>query len=176
MFIPTGMHFSVTVHGEVWKIVPCENCATKYAYRMAVSGSGAGTSFLFLNNEGAKAVAREAAEAQLQKRAGKSSAAVPCPVCGWYQRSMLRMVRRRGVHWAQIAGAVVLAVSLAFFLVLEAEAQAVAGGFAACGAALLAAGFVRKLREDPNAGDPEPRKQLGRSLAVWGEKLNEMLR
>jgi hypothetical protein len=28
---------------------------------------------------------------------------------------------------------------------------------------------------DPNAGDPEPRKVLGRTQAVWGEQLAELL-
>ena len=46
---------------------------------------------------------------------------------------------------------------------------------AVAGLALLACGYVLAFRFDPNAGDPEPRKALGRRYAVWGEQLCELL-
>jgi hypothetical protein len=46
---------------------------------------------------------------------------------------------------------------------------------AVAGLALLACGYVLAFRFDPNAGDPEPRKALGRRHSVWGEPLAELL-
>ena len=46
---------------------------------------------------------------------------------------------------------------------------------AVTGLALMACGYVLAFRFDPNAGDPEPRKALGRGHAVWDEQLAELL-
>ena len=43
------------------------------------------------------------------------------------------------------------------------------------GVCLLAYGYYLTVRFDPNAGDPEPRKALGRRRAVWGEQLAQLL-
>jgi hypothetical protein len=43
------------------------------------------------------------------------------------------------------------------------------------GLTLVVYGTVLALRFDPNAGDPEPRKALGKRHAVWGERLAELL-
>jgi hypothetical protein len=43
------------------------------------------------------------------------------------------------------------------------------------GLALLIYGYVVSARFDPNAGDPEHRKALGRTCAIWGEGLNDVL-
>src|SRR5262249_37239771 len=42
------------------------------------------------------------------------------------------------------------------------------------GMALLAYGYLVAFRFDPNAGDPEPSKRLGRRYAVWGEQFAEL--
>ncbi len=39
------------------------------------------------------------------------------------------------------------------------------------GFGLLACGYVVAYRFDPNAGDPEVRKAIGREHSVWGEQL-----
>jgi hypothetical protein len=46
---------------------------------------------------------------------------------------------------------------------------------AVAGLALVTWGYVLAFSFDPNAGDPEPRKSLGRRHAVWGEQLTELL-
>lgn len=46
---------------------------------------------------------------------------------------------------------------------------------AVAGLTLLACGYVIAFRFDPNAGDPGPRKALGRRHAVWGQQLAELL-
>jgi hypothetical protein len=72
MLIPYGMQYLSTVEGVVWKVVRCEQCQTAYAYRMAVSATGAASSFLFLDNEGARdrasAAAAEALNAGTARR------------------------------------------------------------------------------------------------------------
>jgi len=175
MFIPTGSQYFATVQGIVWKIVLCEQCATTYGYRIEVSGSGSGSSFLFLNNEGAKTDASLQAQARFYQNAEKKVVPVPCPVCGWYQERMQRVLRRQ-IHWAHAAGAGVLALALVFFVVPEPAAQIAGAGIAACGLGLVIAGFILRARQDMNSGDPEPRKLLGQSQAVWGEKLTELVK
>ena len=46
---------------------------------------------------------------------------------------------------------------------------------AVVGLTLVGYGTVLAHRFDPNAGDPEPRKALGRKYAVWGKQLTELL-
>ena len=43
------------------------------------------------------------------------------------------------------------------------------------GLAVMTYGYVVAFRFDPNAGDPEPRKALGKKHAVWGDQLTELL-
>ena len=40
---------------------------------------------------------------------------------------------------------------------------------------MMARGFARAIRYDANAGDPEPRKVVGREYSVWREQLVELL-
>jgi hypothetical protein len=43
------------------------------------------------------------------------------------------------------------------------------------GLSLLIYGYKIAFGFDPNVGDPEPRKAIGRAYAVWGERLGELL-
>jgi len=168
MLIPTGMHYFATAEGTFWKIVTCEQCRTTYAYRMKVSATGVGSSPLFLDNEGARARASLGAEATLLRKAERLEVPIPCPACGWYQRSMVRLLRRK-VHWGHTTGVVALVLSPLLLLLDDLLGLMLTGLVAACGLALIVTGFVVRWRSDPNAGDPEPRKQLGQSLTVWGK-------
>jgi hypothetical protein len=53
--IPYARTYTTTVTGSVLKIAQCENCRTPYGYDVSAVVSGSGTSFLFLDNEGARA-------------------------------------------------------------------------------------------------------------------------
>jgi len=80
--------YTATLHGQVLKLVPCENCSTEYVYVLEREGSGVGTSVYMLNDDGAQGHARSAAEDTLQSYLENDFDPVPCPVCGHYQRYM----------------------------------------------------------------------------------------
>jgi hypothetical protein len=80
--------YTATTRGSVLKFVPCENCSTEYVYVLEREGSGVGTSMYMLNNEGAASHATSAAEDTLKCVLEHDFDAVPCPVCGHYQRYM----------------------------------------------------------------------------------------
>ena len=67
-----------------------------------------------------------------------------------------------------VLGFILLALDIAYNWVIP-----LVIGVAAVG--LLAYGYYLSSRFDPNAGDPEPRKALGRRDAVWGEQLAKLL-
>lgn len=46
--------YTATMHGRIFKVVPCENCSTEYVYLMKRKGSGYGTSMYMLNDEAPK--------------------------------------------------------------------------------------------------------------------------
>jgi hypothetical protein len=176
MLIPTGVHYLATAQEIIWKIVPCERCSATYGYRLEVTGTGFGSSTLFLNTEGAKRDAALAAQANLLLKAESSVAPVPCPLCGWYQRSMVRSLHRNKIHWTQIVGGILLACAPSPLLLENPLAWLPATVLAVSGGGLLVAGWFIVRSMDPNAGNPEPRKELGRSLAVWGEALERLVR
>lgn len=176
MLIPTGVTYLATVQDVVWKIVPCERCGETYGYRLEVTASGAGSSFLFLNTEGAQGNAAAEAIANLHRKAERAVVPVPCPVCGWYQQNMVQALRRQKSHWTQLVGALVLGLAGGLLLLDELGGWALPAAVAATGVALLVTGFVLIWRRNPNAGDPEERKQLGRSQAAWGDTLARLLK
>jgi hypothetical protein len=89
---------------------------------------------------------------------------------------MIARVRGRKVHPLQVVGAVVFACGPALLLLDEPGALAFAVGVALLGLGMAAGGMLLRRRLDPNAGDPEPRKQLGLSQAVWGKKLERLVK
>src|SRR5687768_7306755 len=89
---------------------------------------------------------------------------------------MARMLKDEGsINSLQIAGAVIALLSLVPLAIGIPYIWVVTLVLAVTGLALLAWGYVLAFRFDPNAGDPEPRKTLGRGHAVWGEQLEELL-
>jgi hypothetical protein len=90
--------YTTTMHGRVLKVVPCENCSTEYLYVMEREGSGVGTSIYFLNEEGAESHSKSAAEDTLKSVLENDFDAVPCPVCGHYQRYMFpKLLESKGM-------------------------------------------------------------------------------
>jgi hypothetical protein len=79
------------------------------------------------------------------------------------------------INSLQIAGVVIAVLSLAPLAFGIPYIWALTVVLAVAGLALLACGYVVAFRFDPNAGDPEARKALGRRYAVWGEQLAELL-
>ena len=162
------MQYFTTVQGIVWKFVCCEKCSTTYDYRMEISATGTGSSFLFLNNEGAQTAAGLDARNHFLWKAENKVAPVPCPVCGHYQQSMQRGLRRK-LHWIHFIGLPLLVASAAFLA--DPGLQTIGIALAALAGVLLVTGFVVKFFHNPSAGDPEARKKLGQTHAVWGDEL-----
>src|SRR5579871_595585 len=110
VIIPSGLDYFTTTTGSVLKLVRCESCHAEYAYELQRSAEGKGSSFLFLDNQGAAARASSRAEANLRNKLERGVDLVPCPECGWYQDNMQRKARRLHQRWMLLTG-VCLALS-----------------------------------------------------------------
>lgn len=90
--------YTTTMHGSALKFVPCENCSTEYVYVLKREGTGGGTSFYMLNDEGASHLAATTAKDSLQSALENDFDPVPCPVCGHYQRFMFpKLLKTKGL-------------------------------------------------------------------------------
>src|SRR5262245_14765941 len=172
--IPIGTKHVAAVRGAVWKVVSCAHCQRPYAYLLELEASGEDHDLLFLDGKGSAERARAQAEQNLLQKGRNVVLPVPCPNCGCYQDAMLQMLKEAvSINALQIAGAVI--VVLSFVPLAFGVPWVLAIVLAVTGLALLLWGYVRAFRAAPNAGDPEPRKALGRRHAVWGEQLAELL-
>src|SRR5688572_20468934 len=98
MVLPS-MEYTATVSGSVPKFVRCEQCGFEYVYELTRRASGQGTSFLFLDNEGAESAAHAAAHQALVAKLEDAIDPVPCLGCGHYQADMVALLRRRYLRW-----------------------------------------------------------------------------
>jgi hypothetical protein len=174
--VPIGVKRVAAVQGAVWKFVSCMRCQQRYAYLLDLQATGEDHDLLFLDAKGSAERARAQAEQNLLKKSSNVVLPVPCPNCGTYQDDMARKLKEEAsINSLQIAGVVIALlspVSLAFGIPYI---WVLAVALAIMGLALLVWGYVLAFRFDANAGDPEPRKALGRRHAVWGEQLTELL-
>jgi hypothetical protein len=174
--IPIGAKYIAAVQGSVWKFVSCAHCQQHYAYLLELEATGEDHDLLFLDGKGSAQRAQAQAEQNLLQKSRNVVLPIPCPNCGCYQDDMSRMLKEEAsINSLQIAGGVIavlalvpLAFGIPYIWVLTIV-------LAVAGLALLVWGYVRALRFDPNAGDPEPRKALSRRHAVCGEHLAELL-
>ena len=174
--IPIGVTRVAAVQGAVWKFVSCARCHERYAYLLELEATGEDHDLLFLDGEGSAQRARAQAEQNLAQKGRNVVLPVPCPNCGLYQDDMARMLKDEGsINSLQIAGAVIALLSLVPLALGIPYIWVLTVVLAVTGLALLAWGYVLAFRFDPNAGDPEPRKALGRRHAVWGEQLADLL-
>src|SRR4051794_36030586 len=97
--IPYGQKYTTTLRGRVPKLVKCEQCSLEYVYHLSRSARGEGTSFLFLNNEGAQSSAEGEARARLLAALMKACEPVPCPGCGHVQQHMVPRARQLRHRW-----------------------------------------------------------------------------
>src|SRR5262249_39241275 len=160
--IPIGTRHVAAVRGAVWKFVSCAQCQQGYAYLLELEAHGEDHDLLSLDGEGSARRARAQAEHNLLQKSRNCVLPVPCPSCGSYQDEMARQLKEEAhVNRFQVAGVVIALlalVPLAFGLAYWVPALVLA----VAGLALLAYGYVVAFRFDPNAGDPEPRKAIGR--------------
>jgi hypothetical protein len=176
--------YTATLHGQVLKFVPCENCSTEYVYVLEREGSGVGTSVYMLNDEGAQDHAKSAADETLRSYLENDFDPVPCPVCGHYQRHMFPKLYQTRSPWGPAAMLVVLAIgclvavgglywSVAY---LQQPNDHVLGRMVAAWSLTVVLGLVgvglsvveriKARRFDPNSEDQQARIEKGRSRAV----------
>jgi hypothetical protein len=82
----------------------------------------------------------------------------------------------RSVNPFQVTGAVITVLAFLLLFFGTAYASVLTVVLAVAGLSLLCYGYMVAFRFDPNAGDPESRKAIGRRSAVWGDRLTDMLR
>ncbi len=99
MSIPYAMDYTASVSGAVYKFVPCQHCKAEYVYLMERTGTGGGTSFLFLDNQGASNRASSQAEQELVRKLSQGIDMVPCPSCFHYQTDMVLKARKKYHRW-----------------------------------------------------------------------------
>lgn len=183
-------HYEATVRGSAVRAVRCENCQTEFVYVVSRQGLGYGVSLLYLDNAGAQDRARTQANAELRWELARGQEPVPCPGCGWYQRSMIPLLRRAHRHGMTIAGAFFLYLA-ALLLVLSVAAwfggnpgkwesarsfAEVCGWVTSIGFGLILTRKVLARRLRPNEGAPEARMELARKLAMRKEDFERALR
>lgn len=173
--IPIGTRRIAAVQGAVWKLVSCACCREPYAYLLQLEATGQDIDLLFLDAKGSAERAQAQAEQNLISKSRIVVLPVPCPGCGFYQDAMSHLLKQEAsINSLQIAGAVVAALSLVPLAFDFPYVWVLTIALGTVGLALLAYGYVVAFRFDPNAGDPELRKELGRRHAVWGERLAEL--
>ena len=177
-------NYTSTVQGRVVKLVPCENCSTEYVYVLEREGTGVGTSFYLMNEEGAESHAVSSAKDTLQQYLANDFDPVPCPVCGHYQKYMFPKLLETTSLWGVGAMVAVVLVGLFSFVgtlfwgmnYLQQPNDYALGRLGATGsvlavvgligAGLLAAQRAQVRRFNPNAEDQENRIAKGKSRAV----------
>jgi hypothetical protein len=173
-------HHRVTAKGREFKVVTCENCRGEYVYLMVRHAEGWAAGVTFLDADAPGRAARQA-ETELRRTLDRDGEPVPCPSCGWYQHSMISLVRGHHRFWMAAVGSLLLYVGGLLGLVGAAgwacyADPAAARGWASifqagCWIAVAGGGLVLARRIlaagiDPNDGDAERRLELGRRLAL----------
>lgn len=180
------MYVSWTTHtanltASVAKEVTCERCRTEYVYAMVCTASGSGLSLYGIGEQGAAGRAVDEAAEKLRMYAHNDFELVPCPACGHYQAPMVGFMKGAYRKWLYLPAGVLILLALAWFVYqIVGSADSILRGFpGVLGAFLLlvAGGALIGLRSwwsinyDPNSGDPGPRIELGRAMAVLKKDL-----
>lgn len=174
--IPIGVRRVATAEGTCWKFVKCIGCAQDYAYPLSAQTIGVDEDILFLDGEASRKRAQANAQRNLEQMYKNAVLPVPCPHCGLYQPDMVNLLKEDAPSNRLFTAGLVLAV-----LSLGLPFTDVPGIWIATGLLLLTGvllmGFadLSARRLDPNASDPEGRKQIGRKNALWGKHLHRLV-
>jgi hypothetical protein len=184
--------FTANTEGVRLKTVNCENCSTEFLYKMKREATGASSSFYGVNRQGAADRAASDAKALLHAYLKNDFDAVPCPACGHYQRYMFPKLVEEKSLWLQVLmllgllSASFSGVSVSYWgimIALGERGKAVSNVITALSALAVAClvvfglRFFQRLRIrrfNPNAGDPQARIALGRSLAIIKSDLEHL--
>jgi hypothetical protein len=164
---------------DILKEVTCEKCGTQYMYGMQRTEEAQGVSLYGLDDQGAQDRAVQAANENLQRALESAFELVPCPQCGAYQSQMIAFLKNAHLKWLSFLGAVLAAGAIVFYFgALAAEKSSVFAGTGSLSMLVAGIGMIvfkrwSASRMDPNAGDPEPRRQLGKKLATLKEDLGK---
>jgi hypothetical protein len=114
MVLPVGRQYTSKLQGGLWRTVRCANCGLEFAYYLGIEASGVGSSFLFLNNEGARESAHEDAERMFLRKADTAIGLVRCPDCHLHQPDMVQAVQHslKAAIWGALALTVTLGIPL----------------------------------------------------------------
>ncbi len=158
--IPVGRQYTATVTAKAWIPVLCEHCGSMFGYLTTRKAEGAGSSLLWLDNEGAAARAQKAATHSLHQKFKKANDPVPCPRCVKYQAKMARGLRRgfflKGL-WIGLAAGFVWFLWVLFTWDSSARSFWQAGStgvpliLVAVAAGAVLWGVIRAVRLDPDA-------------------------
>jgi len=173
VYLPTGVKHVTSMQGRFLRLVDCKHCQEAYAFQLDLQSTG---EVYGAGDEASAAQARRKAEENLLAKSKNVVLPIPCPKCGCYQKDMVeKMKEDASINSAQIIGLVIVLLA---FLPLAISRSAVSISLtvvlALIGIGPLVSGILKAFRFDPNVGDPEPRKALGRSKAVWGKELEEL--
>lgn len=164
---------SATIQGAVWKLVNCEHCQQQYAYLLELEAEGKDYDLFLLEGQKSGDRALALAKQNLLKKSRNIVLPVPCPNCGDYQGNMIRLLKQEDrINSFQIVGTLLVLLSFAMVLLSMSWMPAIILGVT--GTAIVAYGYVKAGRWDPNTGDErEARLAIGQRNAIWGTQLAE---
>jgi hypothetical protein len=170
--IPVGVKRVTTLQGAALKLVLCEECTSRYGYRIQLEAQGEDYDLLFADSKGSERRAQQNAEETLKKQEQNRILPVPCPVCGYYQADMARLLQADAcVNRLQMFGAAAFLLSFVPLLTNYPFAWVISAVGGSVGVILLLRGYQSSWNYDPNFGDVELRKEIGRRTAIWGKEL-----
>src|SRR5262249_43252880 len=150
-----------------------------YAYLLELEGIGEDHDLLFLDREGSMARARAEAEQSFMRKS--RNVVAPCPLSQLWVLSGRHVPKAKERRVDQLA-ANRWGCDCGVFARLVGVRHSIHFGIpyiwvltlvlAVVGLALLAYGYVVSFRFDPNTGDPEPKKALGRRTVYDGALSN----
>jgi hypothetical protein len=167
MYVSWTRH-TVQLTASIVKEVVCEKCRTQYFYAVQCTESGLGTTVYGIDEQGAQDRARRSAGAKLENALNCAIDLVPCPNCGTYPPDMVNLLKNAHMKWMALLGWLLVVVAPVLLVASLAGKPVLALASIAIGLAGLGLIMGRRMsaaRYDPNAGDAEERKQIGRNLA-----------
>jgi hypothetical protein len=191
--VPISGTIKATVQGREAKPVHCEQCGFDYVYVMERSAQGHGTSFLCLDDTGARQRALAAAQSRVDWSLRWDCDPVPCPACGHYQRHMVPAAARLRYRWMGklalwlfLLGCLLVLPGLwmyglgvqgddAFQAAVGRWILAAAGTAALAGPVLVGTNALRCRAYDPNSEDVARRIAAGRERAWSQEEFLKMV-
>lgn len=172
MIIPIGRQYSANFTVHVWKQVHCESCGGDYVYMMQRQGSGSAFSPLGLANESAKRLAENSANNEARRLLHEGDF-VACPTCGWYQRHMILIHRRKQLRCFYFG--LLVAVSIVIGLwATEQSHQFITNVLLTVVVSFALWGIGLFISRNPN--DDNRQNAAANSSAITRDKFDEMVR